>query len=266
MTEKQSFAVLATPCRIWAIASVHGERDRLEAVCAMLDQRIEPGDRLVFLGNLVGHGKRIRETIDAALLIRRDFMARPGNDVGDVVLLRGAQEEMWEKLFELQFAVNPAEVLEWMLDRGVGPTIEAYGGNPRDGMAAARQGTLALGRWTGELRNAVRRVPGHRDYMSALRRAAYTEDGSLVLVNAGLDPERPLDAQADTFWWADQAFERIEEPYFGCRLVVRGFDPQHRGVRVTAHTASLDGGAGFGGGLIAACITPDDGVIDVIEA
>ena len=153
MTENLSFAVLATPCRIWAIASVHGEGDRLAAVSAALDRKIEPGDRLVFLGNLLGHGARIRETVDAALLLRRDFLARPGNDVGDVALLRGAQEEMWEKLFELQFAVNPAEVLEWMLDRGVGPTIEAYGGNARDGLAAARQGTLALGRWTAQLRD-----------------------------------------------------------------------------------------------------------------
>ncbi len=266
MTENQSFAVLATPCRIWAIASVHGERDRLAAVCAAIEAKIEPGDRLVFLGNLVGHGARIRETVDTALLFRRDFLARPGNDVGDIALLRGAQEEMWEKLFELQFAVNPAEVLGWMLDRGLGPTIEAYGGNAGDGLAAARQGTLALGRWTATLRDAVRAVPGHRDYMSALRRAAYTDDGALVLVNAGIDPARPLDAQSDTFWWADQAFERIEEAYFGCRLVVRGFDPEHRGVRLTEHTASLDGGAGFGGGLIAACLTPADGVIDVIEA
>ncbi len=266
MAENRSFTALATPCRIWAIASVHGERDRLVAVCAALETKIEPGDRLVFLGNLLGHGRRIRETVDAALVFRRDFLARPGNDIGDIALLRGAQEEMWEKLFELQFAVNPAEVLEWMLDRGVAPTIEAYGGTARDGLSAARQGTLALGRWTGQLRDAVRAVPGHRDYMSALRRAAYTDDGLLVLVNAGLDPARPLDAQADTFWWADQAFERIEEPYYGCRLVVRGFDPEHRGVRVTEHTASLDGGAGFGGGLIAACITAEDGVIDVIEA
>ena len=266
MTENRKFAVLATPCRIWAIASVHGERDRLAAVSAALEAKFEPGDRLVFMGNLLGHGRRIRETIDEALLLRRDFMARPGNDVGDVALLRGAQEEMWEKLFELQFAVNPAEVLEWMLDRGIGPTIEAYGGIARDGLSAGRQGTLALGRWTGQLRAAVRAIPGHRDYMSALRRAAYTDDGALVLVNAGIDPTRPLDAQEDTFWWADQAFERIDEPYFGCRLVVRGFDPEHRGVGVTAHTASLDGGAGFGGGLIAACITAADGVIDVIEA
>ena len=266
MTDNRNFSILSTPCRIWAIASIHGEYDRLVGVCNALDPRIEPGDRLVFLGNILGHGPRIRETVDQALLFRRDFLARKDNDIGDIALLRGAQEEMWEKLFELQFAVNPAEVLEWMLDRGVGATIEAYGGNALDGLSAARQGTVALGRWTGQLRDTVRAIPGHRDYMSALRRAAYTDDSALVLVNAGIDPTRPLDAQSDTFWWANQAFERIDEPYFGCRLVVRGFDPEHRGVRVTTHTASLDGGSGFGGGLIAACITAADGVIDVIEA
>ena len=34
-----------------------------------------------------------------------------GTFLGDIVFLRGSQEEMWQKLLELQFAPNPREVL-----------------------------------------------------------------------------------------------------------------------------------------------------------
>ena len=266
MPEEEKFAVLQSPCRVWAVASVHGECLRLERLHAALAGRIAAGDKLVYLGNVLGRGPKVRETVDAVLKFRREFLAHPGNDIADFGLLRGAQEEMWNKLFELQFAVNAVEVLEWMLDHGVGATIEAYGGSADEALSAARQGTVALGRWTTALRDAVRTTPGHRDFLSALRRAAYTDDSQLVFVNAGIDPDRPLEAQTDAFWWSQHGFERIDAPYFGSTLVVRGFDPTHRGVQITDYTASLDAGCGFGGPLVAACVTTEDGIIDTLEA
>lgn len=232
---------------------------------AALAPRIISGDRLAYLGNMIGRGEQIRQTIDEILLFRRNFMARRGNDAPDVALLRGAQEEMWNKLFELQFSVNPAEVLEWMLDQGVAASIEAYGIRGMDGLIAARQGTIALGRWTSALRDIVGATPGHRDYLSALRQAAYVRDGSLVFVSAGIEPDRPLDAQGDTLWWGGRGFDQIKDAYFGCRLVVRGFDGAHGGMKVTEFAASIDGGCGFGGPLIAACVSPTDGIVEIIE-
>lgn len=266
MPEEKRFSVLRSPCRVWAVASVHGECERLERIHAALAERIADGDKLVYLGNLLGRGPAISATIDAALGFRRAFLARQGNDVPDIAFLRGAQEEMWNKLFELQFAVNAVEVLEWMLDHGVGATIEDYGASPGEGLAAARQGTMALGRWTTALRDAVRGMPGHRELLSALRRAAYTDDGRLLFVNAGIDPDRPLEAQTDAFWWGQRGFERIDGPYFGSTLVVRGFDPAHRGIRTAGRTASLDAGCGFGGPLVAACVTAEGGIVDTLEA
>lgn len=265
MTDLSKFAVLRSPGRVWAVAAIHGEADRLRRLHAELDRRIGADDRLVYLGNVVGRGAMVRETVDAVLLFRRNFMARPGNDAPDVAFLRGAQEEMWAKLFELQFAVDPTTVLQWMLDQGAAATIEAYGASAADGLVAARQGTVALGRWTGALRDAVRRAPGHRDYLSALRQAAYTADGTLVFVSAGLEPDRPLDAQGDTLWWGGAGFGRIQAPYFGCRLVVRGLDATHAGTGIGAHAASIDAGCGFGGPLVAACVTAEDGVVEMIE-
>jgi serine/threonine protein phosphatase 1 len=44
--------------------------------------------------------------------------------------------------------------------------------------------------------------------------------------------------------------------FFGTERVVRGLDPEHRGVVETEFTLSIDGGCGFGGTLHAAAITP----------
>ena len=44
---------------------------------------------------------------------------RPHSDVDDVAYLRGNQEEMWQKLLQLQFATDPRGVLKWMFEQGV---------------------------------------------------------------------------------------------------------------------------------------------------
>ena len=80
-----------------------------------------------------------------------------------------------------------------------------------------------------------------------------------------LDPARPLEAQSDSFWWSGGAFHSIAEPYGDFRRILRGFDPSHAGFAVTDYTATLDGGCGFGGTLIAACVTPDGALVDKIE-
>ena len=265
MTDPSKYGVFESPCRVWVVGAIHGNADRLDVLHRKLAKRIAPGDKLVYTGNVLGWGTAVHEALDAVLLFRRDFLAIRGNDVADIALLRGAQEEMWHRLFELQFSMNPVEVLEWTLDQGVGATIEAYGASPQDGIHAARQGPMALTRWTSELRNAVRATPGHREYMSDLRHAAYTTDGTLLFVSAGIDPSRPLDAQEDALWWGTRGFNAMSEPYYGCRLVVRGYDPAHGGYIVGDHAASLDGGGGAGGVLFAACVTPDEGVTEVLE-
>ena len=113
--------------------------------------------------------------------------------------------------------------------------------------------------------HSLRPVSGQLNgLMSALRRAAFTGDGSLLFVNAGLEADRPLDTQGDSLWWGD-GFDRITEPYSHFKLVVRGYDRKQRGVRFTAHTASLDGGCGAGGPLQAACFDLDGNCIEQIE-
>ncbi len=269
MSGNQIFATLRRGRRFWAVASVHGEAGRLIALHRELERRFAPGDRFVYLGNLIGRGGEVRATVDELLEFRRTLLARPGMFACDIAYLRGSQEEMWQKLLQLQMAPNPDEVLGWMLDQGVGATLAAYGGDQASARACARQGAVAITRWTSTLRAAVRAAPGHQSFFSALRRAAFTEaggDGALLFVNAGLDPSRPLSAQSDSFWWGAGSFSKIAAPYGEFRMIVRGFDPAHGGVQRTEYTTSIDAGCGFGGPLLAVCLDAGGRIVDLIEA
>jgi hypothetical protein len=250
----------------WAIGSIHGEAERLVALHDALARRIEPEDNLVYLGNMLGRGLHVAATVHELLLFRRAVLARQLADhCGAIVYLRGSQEEMWHKLLQLQFAPNPAEVFDWMVDRGIGATIEAYGSNIAEGRSASRRGAFVLSQWTNRLRAAVRAVDGHDRLISALKRAACTADHAVLFVSAGLDPGRPLAQQTDALWWGSRSFERDDAAYADFRSVVRGFDPQHRGTVIRTHTISLDGGCGFSGTLIAGCIDGEGRLIETIE-
>lgn len=266
MLDADKFGTLTGGRRIWAVAAVLGECERLAALHGALIARLALRDRLVYLGNYLGYGPDITGTLDELVAFRSAVLAMPGMMPQDIVFLRGAQEEMWHKLLQLQLALSPGEVLSWMLARGVEATVAAYGGRPQDGMAAARGGTVTLTRWTGGLRDAMYAHPGHRELMSHLKRACVTADGGLLFVHAGLDPERPLETQRDAFWWNPGGFARMAQPFDGFRLVVRGFDPDRAGVAFGPHTATIDDGCGAGGALVAVCFSPEGEVLDRIEA
>ncbi len=263
--KRQKFAILRASRRVWAIGSIHGDSRRIEALHHALGARLQFGDRLVYLGNIIGWGDDVRGTLDELLLFRREFLAQPFSIVEDIAYLRGSQEEMWQKLLQLQFAADPRAVMEWMLGQGVGATLAAYGVPPEEGLRKARSGPMHITRWTGELRQAMRAVPGHAELLGAVRRAAYTDDGALLFVNAGIDPSRPLEAQKDSFWWGYGRFSAMTETFGGFRCVVRGFAPEHPGLEVGDFTATLDGGCGFGGPLIAACFLPSGEMVDHIS-
>ena len=266
MSDNQKFAILRPAERSWAVAAVHGEAARLRELHGRLGQRFRPGDNLIYLGNLLGCGAHVAETVDEALSFRGAMLARPGVFAANIQFLRGAQEEMWHKLLQIQFARNPTEVLHWMSDQGIGATLAAYGGKIEDGLDAGTQGAVALTAWTSALRAAMRGREGHNAFMSALRRAAFTADDTLLFVHAGIDPDRPLSEQADSFWWGGYDFERADFRYGAYKRIVRGFDSRHRGVEIGSLTATIDGGCGFGGPLAAACFGAGGEVIEMIEA
>ena len=260
------FARLGHPRRIWAVGSVHSEVGRLSVLHDTILEQFRIRDRLVYLGNLVGRGAAIRETVDETLRFRRVLLSLSGMVPDDIVFLRGQQEEMWQKLLQLQFAHDPLRVLDWMASQGVSATLAAYGGRLEEGRAAARDGAVVLTRWTNTLREGMRRFDGHTSFFAALKRAAFTEPPGVLLVSAGLDTGQPLNTQGDQFWWGGGRFNEIADGYDGHRRIVRGFDPMGGGLTVADAIATIDGNCGRDGTLLAGLFDADGTVLDVLEA
>ena len=262
----ERFAAISQARRVWAVGAIHGEAERLDKMHALIAERFEPGDCVVYLGNMLGRGPDVATTIDLLLEFRLAVMAVAPREEASVFFLRGSQEEMWQKLLQLQFATSPQSVMAWMLQIGVESTLRAYGCAAAEARQQASVGTVALTRWTLGLREKMRSHPGHYDLMSALRRAAFDDQGKLLFVSAGLDPTRPPEAQKDSFWWGSAGFDRMSEPYAGFRRVVRGFCPERPGLQVTDVTLTLDGGCGRGGNLLSACLLPSGEIVETLEA
>lgn len=266
MSDTATVATIRGAKRIWAVGAIHGERDLLANLHEQLDPRLLQGDVLVYLGDYLGHGADVAGAVTELLDFRRRVLGRPPLWFPEaVVYLRGRQEEMWQKLMQIQFASDPQSVLDWVLSHGAAATLEAYGGDAEEGRRSARAGPLAINKWTKRLRDAVRSHAGHDRLMAALRRAAATADGNILFVNCGVDPDLALDRQRDSFWWAGGSFDRLQGPFAGFKRIVRGFDPARRGYADADYKLTLDGGCGFGGSLIAACLDPDGRVVDRIE-
>lgn len=262
----QKFGCLSHAKRVWAVSCIHGESDKLKQLHHLMAERWQHGDRLVYLGNYLGRGSDITGVMDELLRFRIDRLCLPGMMPDDIIFLRGAQEEMLRKLLQIQLATEPKAVFDWMVDHGIGGTLEAYGGNDKDACSYFREGILATTRWTGRLRDTIQSHPGHNDILISLRRAAYSMNGELLFVHAGIDPSRPVTEQTDTFWWGSGYFGNIDKPYSGFNKVIRGYDRTHEGVKETPHTVSLDSGCGFGGPLTAACFTLKGDITDFISS
>jgi hypothetical protein len=259
------FVDLGTAERIWVVAAIHGDVARLESLHDQIGARFKLGDRLVYTGNIMGLGD-VRGTIDEALRFRRSILALPPLYLrDDIVFLRGRQEEMWHKLLQIHFAPKPADLLRWMLDRGVEPTLRAYGGDPDQGFAAAQEGLVALTRWTARLKAAMQAAPGHHAWFMSLRRYAMSGPDGALMVHSGLDPARRLEEQKDAFWWESAGFAGAASGYQGFHRIIRGFDPAGGGWNEDGITLSIDEGCGRDGALSAVCVSTKGDTLDRID-
>lgn len=266
--QKFCIADLGRPNAIWAVSSVHGQVDSLSRVHDALFDKINIGDRVVYLGNYMGYGDHAPQAIDEILTFRRHLLSKRGIIPSDITYLRGAQEEMLQKLMQIHFAPNPSDILLWMLGNGLSSTLYAYGLSPHDAIEACRHGIMGLTKWTKKLRKAIRAHAGHEIFTMQLKRAAATQDDTaypMLFVNAGLDYRKELAEQGDNFWWGGEKFEAITERYSHFEKVVRGYDPAHRGIHLNCVQATIDANAGFGGGVACAGWAQDGSVIEILE-
>ena len=263
---ESKFAKLRGARRVWAFAAINGAAQRLLRLHDTISDRFQAGDRVVYLGNYVGHGDAVIATINELLDFRRRVLGRQRGFACDVAFLRGAQEEMWQKLVQLQLAPNPGEVLQWMVSAGMEATVRAYGGDLRQGFAATRDGPRTITRWTGALRRVMNATPGHTTLFSALRHAAFAEELGVLFVHAAVDPTRPLAAQGDAFWWGRDDILELRSSFEGFRRIVRGTDREQRSFIERDFAVSLNGGTGRFGRLTAACFGAGGEVLELIEA
>ena len=227
MNITSNFVELKKSRKIWAIGSIHSNLKSFTSIKKHILQNFENSDKLIFLGNIIGLGENSKETLSSVIDLRFNLMSKFKLKSESIVFLRGAQEEMFSKLLQLQLAPNPSEIVEWMFDHGVNQTIRSYGFLESEVKNIASSGTLKISKWTSQLNRVLHLNPGHTQYFLNLKHAAYSHTKKILFVNRGVDITRPLSAQNDCFWWGFQNFSRIQEPYKSFLRIVRGYESEH---------------------------------------
>ena len=178
--------------RIWVIGDVHGHSDALENLISELDPN--PGDRLVFLGDLIDRGP------DSRMVIR---IARSR---ADTFVLRGNHEQMAITGFSGDEKVSWAPPLDWLYNGGA-QCLDSY----RDA-----EGELVTDEWLQDL-----------VWMVKLPHIFILDEW--ILVHAGVDPSESIEQQtADNCMWIREAFHYAKKPIDEQKTVVFGHSITHR--------------------------------------
>ena len=226
MNNINNFVELKKSNKLWAIGSIHSNLKSFTSIKEFLLNNFEANDKLIFLGNVIGLGNNSKETLSSVIDLRFNLMSKFKLNPDSIVFLRGAQEEMFSKLLQLQLAPNPNEIIEWMFDHGVNETIKSYGFSEDEVKNIASSGTINISKWTINLNKTIYNNPGHTEYFLNLKHAAYSHTKKILFVNRGVDVTRPLSAQNDCFWWGFQNFSLIDKPYKTFSRIVRGYESE----------------------------------------
>tara|TARA_B100000686_G_scaffold345035_1_gene428815 strand:+ start:16123 stop:16971 length:849 start_codon:yes stop_codon:yes gene_type:complete len=252
--------------RVWVIGAVRGKAGSLEKISNKIISKSLPLDRLVFTGNLIGNNLEDKNdsirAIDLALNLRAKFMSNKFFDISDIVFLRGYFEELLERSIELHMSPNPSELVEWMYSKGLDHVLKSYNIPSNLLYNAARNGAVALSRASIEIREAINSNPGHSSYLSSLKRLAYNEEKTLLFVSAGLSKDRPIETQGDALWWGG-GFSNLDEPYFDMLRLIRGYDPNKKGLASGKYGITLDGDDQ---GVCAALFQSDGKLLETIQS
>ena len=223
MNTESNFVELKNASRIWAIGSVHSNLDSFSSIKKFITKSFKPNDKLIFLGNVIGLGNYSKETLTSVIDLRFKLMSKYKLSSSEIIFLRGAQEEMINKLLQLQIAPNPTEIVKWMFEHGVDKTLESYGYSKEEVLDVSSSGTVSISKWTSKLNKTILNNPGHKEYFLNLKHAAFSPSKKILFVNRGVDVTRPLSAQNDCFWWGYQDFSKINKPFNTFDRIVRGY-------------------------------------------
>jgi serine/threonine protein phosphatase 1 len=199
----------------YAIGDIHGSLAKLRTLIARChaDANGRP-TMFVFLGDYIDRGSNSSGVVRTLMQLQSELRER-------VVTLKGNHEA-----FVLD-VIDGATQPDFWLTQGGRETLRSYG-----------------------VGDASDLPEDHLKWLRSLR-LSY-DDGRRFFVHAGVDPQKPLDAQSehDLIW--------IREPFLSDtrdhgRLIVHGHTPLERGrPDLRANRLNLDTGAVFGGPLTAA--------------
>jgi serine/threonine protein phosphatase 1 len=199
----------------YAIGDIHGSLDKLRRLLGRCEKHANGRPMtFVFVGDYIDRGP------DTAGVIRQ-LIGLQSEGRQSVITLMGNHEAMALDVIDDKM---PEHI--W-LSQGGAATLNSYGvGRPRD------------------------LPPRHVDWLRSLRLSF--NDGQRFFVHAGVDPEKPLDAQdVDDLIWIREPF--LSHPRDYGRLIVHGHTPLPAGMPdLRGNRLNLDTGAVYGGPLTAA--------------
>jgi serine/threonine protein phosphatase 1 len=212
---------MSAPPLLYAIGDIHGS---LQKLCDLIAQCERHADgrppTFVFLGDYIDRGPDSAGVVDTVMRLQSRLTER-------VIALKGNHEAVAIEVID-----GEADEELWLREGGTA-TLRSYG--------VARASDLP---------------PAHVAWMRSL--PLYYDDGQRFFVHAGIDPDKPLNAQSDNdlIW--------IREPFLSDlrdhgRLIVHGHTPQSTGMPDwRGNRLNLDTAAVFGGPLTAAAFAGTD--------
>jgi serine/threonine protein phosphatase 1 len=182
--------------RTFVVGDIHGHSFKLRRLLPLLQEKTEPGDALVFVGDYIDRGPDTRGVVDAVLELAG------GGWEGPVTALKGNHEDMMLD----SFSKRPRYAPDVWLQNGGMETILSY---------SARG-------WHRKWMESI--PPEHRAFFERL--LSWHEDENGIYVHAGLRPgESPAESTDDVLQWIREEF--IDSDYEWDKVVVFGHTPQY---------------------------------------
>jgi serine/threonine protein phosphatase 1 len=202
----------------YAIGDIHGSLRKLHRLIAHCQHHAQGRPMtFVFLGDYIDRGPESSGVVRSLIDLQSRLPDR-------VIALKGNHEAIALGVID---GTTPAD---YWLTQGGAATLRSYGVDSAQALPGA-----------------------HIDWLRSLR-PSY-DDGRRFFVHAGIDPEKPLDAQDEhDLVWIREPFLSDERDYG--RLIVHGHTPTATGAPdLHSNRLNLDTGAVYGGPLTAAVFT-----------
>jgi serine/threonine protein phosphatase 1 len=181
--------------RTFVVGDIHGHATKLRGLMPHLEERAQPGDALVFVGDYIDRGPDSRGVVDMVLGYRN------GGWDGPVVTLKGNHEELMLDFMEREPRYDP----EIWIQNGGFETADSYTGK-------------------GITRRWAESIPTeHLEFFFNLR--LWHEDENGIYVHAGMRPGvLACEEEEDVLLWIRDPF--IHSAYRWGKVVVFGHTPQ----------------------------------------